>query len=98
MKTEIILEHLYIESWNTTALILKNRIVVQLFNNKYMSREDCFSHIKKRTKELNEIPWYNRHWFINKPKGYSLEKFEKLYNELELYAKEKFWDKFPHDM
>ena len=45
MRIEKILESVYVEEFNTTALILEDRIVVCLWKDKYVDRQECFKYI-----------------------------------------------------
>jgi hypothetical protein len=98
MKIENVLETVFIEDFNTTAHILKNRIVVSLWNNKYMDINECFNYINeycpgwvqtsndyRKSKELNHK---------TEIKIDPLLRYEKLYNDLTLYAKEKYKSEF----
>lgn len=47
MKIEKVLELLFVDIFNTTAIILETKVVVKLFNGAYMCRKECFDFIHK---------------------------------------------------
>ena len=106
MKIEKNLETVFLEEWNTTAFILETRIVVMLFNNKYMSRQECFEHIYEHCKGLVQTSEQFREAKRRRKEGHGDWKFyydngfdpllpyEKLYDDLIVYASEKFKTEF----
>lgn len=98
MKIEKVLETVFLEEWNTTAFILETRIVVMLFNNKYMSRQECFEHIYEYCKGLVQTSEQFRE-AKRRERGTGIKAdpllpYEKLYDDLIVYASEKYKTEF----
>ncbi len=94
MKIESIVETVYLDNWNTTAHILESRVVVMLFNNKYMDRQECFEYIHEYC-----LGWVESSELYREAKrdgqkigikSDPLLPYERLYDDLLIYAKEKF--------
>lgn len=94
MKFEKVLETVFIEEFNTTALILKDRVVVMLWHNKYLDRQGCFNHIYEQCKG-----WVQTSEAFRKAercgertgiKSDPILPYENLYNNLIIYAKENY--------
>lgn len=94
MKIEKVLETVFLKEWNTTAIILETRIVVMLFNNEYMCKEECFEHIYKYCKGLVQTSEQFREAKKTRRKigiiADPLLPYKKLYDDLKVYASEKF--------
>ena len=72
MKIEKILESVYIEEWETTAMILEDRVVVYM-GEKYMDINQFTAYVAEK------YP----HWITNG----QIKQYEELYELLENYAK-----------
>ena len=98
MKIETVLEIVYVEDFNTTAMILKNRVVVMLWYDKYMDRQDCFNYIYEHCKGwVQTSEQFKEAERCGKKTGIKADPilpYENLYNNLILYAKDKFGDEF----
>lgn len=98
MKIEKVLEILFVDIFNTTAIILETKVVVKLFNGAYMCRKECFDFIHK-----NYGGWVqtskNYREYKNRSENTAIAHdpllaYEELYDELEKYASEKFKKEF----
>lgn len=98
MKIETVLETVFVEDFNTTAQILKNKVVVMLWHNKYMDRQDCFKYIYEYcpgwVQTSEDFKQAERCGETIYAKQDPLLPYENLYNNLILYAKDKFGEEF----
>jgi hypothetical protein len=101
MKIEQVLETVFIEEFNTTAMILKDRVVVMLWNNKYVDRQGCFNHIYEQCKGwVQTSEAFREADRCGKATGISSDPilpYENLYNNLIIYAKENYASEFNCD-
>lgn len=101
MKIEQVLETVFIEEFNTTAMILKDRVVVMLWNNKYLDRQGCFNHIYEQFKGwVQTSERFRAAERCGKATGISSDPilpYENLYNNLIIYAKENYESEFNCD-
>ena len=98
VKIEKVLETIFLQEWNTTAIILETRIVVKLFLEKYMDKQECFEYISDN---YNGWVQTSELYRTAKSAGQSigiktdpLSVYEELYESLEIYATLKFKDDF----
>ncbi len=50
MKTEKVIEELYLPDWHTTAIITKNAVRVKLWHYRYYTEEECMDYIHQNMK------------------------------------------------
>lgn len=100
MKIETVLETVFIENFNTTALILENRIFVKLWDTRYCDRQSCFKYLYEffpgRVQTSEAYKKANRCGENTAIESDPLLPYEKLYDDLFLYAVNKFGEKFKH--
>lgn len=88
---ETILETVFVKDWNTTALILKDKVVVRMWFELYMTEEECFNHIHQYMPGLvqtsNRFKEYREKGIETAIKSDPLEPYEKLFAELNEYGK-----------
>jgi len=93
IKIEKVIEIVFIEKFNTTAIVLNSRILVRLWDGKYMDREECIKYIHKNFKGWVQT---SEQFRIAKKYGEKtgiksdpILPYENLYNELSLYAQQR---------
>ena len=90
MKIDKVLETVFIKEFNTTAHILRNGVVVKLWDNKYMDRAECFKYIAEHCKGwVQASEAFREAKILGRKTGVShdpIAKYIELYNDVEKYA------------
>lgn len=90
MEIEKVLETVFIKEFNTTAIILENRIVVALWGNKFMDKIECWEYINTYCKGWVQTSEAFKKAKINNEetgiKSDPIAPYDELYNTLEHYA------------
>jgi hypothetical protein len=94
MEFKKVLGTVFIKEFNTTALILEDEIVVELLKDLYVSKEEFFTHLYENCKGIvqtsESFKEAKRCGFKTAIKSDPIEPYEKLYRELDIYAKNNY--------
>ncbi len=98
MQIDKILETVFIKEWNTTAQILENEILIQLWYSKFYDRKECYEYINQHERGRVQTSLYYRKTkdktTISKDYKDTLVLYDELFYNLETYALSKYNKEF----
>ncbi len=101
MEFKKVLETVFIREMDTTAMILTDEIVVKLWDNSYLNKNECFTYIYDNFKgwiqtseAFKEADRCGKDTALESD---PLEPYETLYYELNKYAKKRYLDEYNCD-